>query len=389
MITRRNLIGAGAVGLAAASGLGQTAFTRNLTVASIPTDRRFVFIIQRGAADGLGTVAPMGDPGFAPIRREFVNDFEGGLKFDGMFTLHPNLEAIGALYQQKQALFVHAVATPYHDRSHFDGQNVLESGVGEPYKRKDGWMNRLLSLVPSSEAGAIAISTTIPLALRGSINVSNFAPTKMPEASDDLRNAMSTIYQQDRQFGSLWAQATRTREAAGQQNESNKQAQVLGSLAGKLLGEAGAAQVAFIETAGWDTHANQRGRLGRQLRELDALVEGLRAELGQIWKDTLVIIATEFGRTAQINGTNGTDHGNASVAMLLGGTISGGRVAGDWPGLATSSLYNGRDLRPTTDLFQLIGQASSAHLGIDPAKAMPAMFPGSDFKTATMDFLKT
>lgn len=388
MITRRNLIGAGVLGLAS-TGLGSTAFTRSLKVASIPTDRRFVFVIQRGAADGLGIVAPMGDPGFAPIRKDFVNDFDGGLKLDAMFTLHPNLKSIGALYEQKQALFVHAVATPYHDRSHFDGQNVLESGVGEPYKRKDGWMNRLLSLVPSSEARAIAISATIPLALRGSVEVSNFAPTKMPEASDDLRNAMSAIYQQDKQFSPLWAQAISTREAAGQQGGSKKQAQELGGIAGKLLGVGGTAQVAFIETAGWDTHTNQRGRLGRQLHELDALVEGLRTGLGPIWKDTLIIIATEFGRTAQVNGTKGTDHGNASVAMLLGGSVRGGQVAGDWPGLATASLYNGRDLRSTTDLFQVIGQASSVHLGIDPAKAMPAIFPESDFKVGKVNFLET
>ena len=157
-----------------------------MALAKAATDRRFVFIIQRGAADGLSTVAPVGDPAFAGLRGPLVEDAQAGAKLGSFFTLHPSLVETAKLYGAGEALFVHAVASPYRDRSHFDGQNVLETGAAGAYRLRDGWMNRMLGLLPQAEAKAIAVSATVPVALRGAHEVSSYAPSVLPSASDDL-----------------------------------------------------------------------------------------------------------------------------------------------------------------------------------------------------------
>ena len=347
----------------------------HVAVAQAATDRRFVFIIQRGAADGLGTLAPTADPAFAPLRGAFAEDFAGGARL-GDFTLHPNLAQAAALYQAREALFVHAVASPYRDRSHFDGQNVLETGGNAAYALRDGWMNRLLSLLPTGDSRAIAVSATVPVVLRGSREVASFAPSNLPDASDDLLARVTALYEQDRELHAAWAQAMQTRAMAGDLSANEGRAgAATGALAGRLLAGADGARIAVIETGGWDTHANQRGRLGFQLRGLDAMIGALKAGLGADWANALVLVATEFGRTAAPNGTGGTDHGTASLAMLLGGAVAGGRVLADWPGLAQGALYQGRDLKPTTDLDVLIASALSQHYRLDPGRTGRILFP--------------
>jgi uncharacterized protein (DUF1501 family) len=369
MFDRRLFIGSGATAVALAA-MPKLAFA-----APAATDRRLVFIIQRGAADGLATIAPIGDPQFASVRGAFAQDAAGGAKLDGYFSLHPGLAETAKLYAAKEALFVHAVASPYRERSHFDGQNVLESGGAGAYRLKDGWMNRLLGLLPPGEAKALAISPAIPMALRGARDVSSYAPSALPDASSDLMSRVAMLYENDSQLHSLWSQAMQTRAMAGDAAGGRKEnGAVIGALAAKLLGEGGA-RVAMIETEGWDTHANQRGRLTAQLRNLDALLAALKTGLGPDWSKTLVVVATEFGRTAAPNGTGGTDHGTGSAAMLLGGAVAGGRVIADWPGLATAALYEGRDLKPTTDLDALIAGAAAQHYALDPKRAMMTLFP--------------
>ena len=369
MFDRRLFIGSGATAVALAA-MPKLAFAEPAA-----TDRRLVFIIQRGAADGLATIAPIGDPQFASVRGAFAQDAAGGAKLDGYFSLHPGLAETAKLYAAKEALFVHAVASPYRERSHFDGQNVLESGGAGAYRLKDGWMNRLLGLLPPGEAKALAISPAIPMALRGARDVSSYAPSALPDASSDLMSRVAMLYENDSQLHSLWSQAMQTRAMAGDAAGGRKEnGAVIGALAAKLLGEGGA-RVAMIETEGWDTHANQRGRLTAQLRNLDALLAALKTGLGPDWSKTLVVVATEFGRTAAPNGTGGTDHGTGSAAMLLGGAVAGGRVIADWPGLATAALYEGRDLKPTTDLDALIAGAAAQHYALDPKRAMLTLFP--------------
>src|SRR3954454_1591547 len=373
MLSRRSFIAAGgAAGALATLGFPQMAFAR------AATDRRFVFIIQRGAADGLHIVAPTGDPAFSGLRGDFAQDLATGARLGSFFTLHPALAETAKMYGAKEALFVHAIASPYRDRSHFDGQNVLETGGSAAYRVKDGWMNRLLGLLPADDAKALALSSTVPMALRGSHEVSSYAPSSLPGASDDLLARVSKLYEGDEQLHMLWSAAMETRMSAGDLAAAGGQnGAATGALAAKLLTGDNGARIAMIETGGWDTHSGQRGRLAAQLRGLDQLVGALKTGLGPDWANTLVVVATEFGRTVAPNGTGGTDHGTASAAMLLGGAVAGGKVIADWPGLSQAALYEGRDLKPTTDLDALIAGALAQHYGLDPARVATTLFPDS------------
>ena len=371
MLTRRSFIHASG----AATALATLGFPR-MAFARAAGDRRFVFIIQRGAADGLAIVAPTGDPQFAGIRGDFAQDAAGGAKLGSFFTLHPALAETAKMYADRQALFVHAVASPYRDRSHFDGQNVLETGGSAAYRIKDGWMNRLLGLVPAADANALALSSTVPMALRGAHEVSSYATSQLASPSDDLLTRVGTLYEHDQQLHGLWTAAMETRMQAGgtMQTGGGQKGAATGALAAKMLLGDGA-RIAMIETNGWDTHSGQRGRLTAQLRDLDQLLAALKTGLGAEWANTVVLVATEFGRTVRPNGTGGTDHGQASAAMLLGGAVAGGRVIADWPGLSNGALYEGRDLKPTTDLDGLIAGALGQHYAIEPSRVMTTLFP--------------
>ncbi|NOU03220.1 MAG: DUF1501 domain-containing protein [Novosphingobium sp.] len=366
-LDRRQLLAVGAASL----------FAPRIAFAAASTPKRLVFVIQRGAADGLATLAPLGDPAYSGLRGDLAADLVSGLKLDGMFTLHPALKQLGTLYGAKQALFAHAVASPYRDRSHFDGQNVLETGGAQPYDRKDGWMNRLLPLLPAGQARALAVSATIPAALRGDAPVASYAPSNLPDAPADLLQRVSMLYSGDAELHRLWEEALQTRAmAAGTDLGGARGGEAAGKLVAALMNGPQGARVVMVETTGWDTHAGQRARLTAQLSGLDALIAALKTGLGAAWDETLVVVATEFGRTAAVNGTGGTDHGTGSMAMLLGGTVAGGRVVADWPGLAPAQLYEGRDLKPTASLDAVLGGAVAAHFGIDPALAAARLFPG-------------
>ncbi len=372
MIDRRSMMLAG--GMAA----GALIVAPRMALAAAATDRRFVFIIQRGAADGLHIAAPVGDPAFASARGVLAEDVASAPKLDGMFRLHPAMSGLHALYTGGEALVAHAVASPYRDRSHFDGQNILETGGVAAYARKDGWMNRLLTLLPDGQRQAIAIAATVPMALRGPAEVASYAPSQLPDASDDLLARVAMLYANDAQLHALWEQATATRAITGDMAADNgRNAAATGALAAKLLAADNGARIAMIETGGWDTHAQQRGRMAAQLRGLDAMIGALKDGLGAHWANTLVLVATEFGRTVALNGTQGTDHGTASAALLAGGAVNGGRVIADWPGLGAPPLLDGRDLRPTMALDALIAGAVSAHFAIDPARSLATMFPDS------------
>ena len=373
MFSRRSFLSVGS----AFTGLSLLGMPR-MAFAGAGGDRRFVFIIQRGAADGLHIVAPTGDPQFAGIRGDFAQDLQTGAKL-GFFTLHPALTETAKMYADRQALFVHAIASPYRDRSHFDGQNVLETGGSSAYQLRDGWMNRLLSLLPPGEGKALALSDTVPMALRGSHEVLSYAPSKLPSPSDDLLQRVGMLYQSDPQLHALWNAAMETRMTAGDVSATaaGQNGQATGELAAKMLAGPNGARVAMIETNGWDTHSGQRGRLAAQLKGLDQTLAAMKVGLGPDWANTLVIVATEFGRTAHPNGTGGTDHGQASAAMLLGGAAAGGKVIADWPGMSQGALYEGRDLKPTTDLDALIGAALAQHYGLEPARVMATLFPES------------
>lgn len=345
--------------------------------AQAATERRFIFIIQRGAADGLNTLIPYAEPAYAHARGALAIDPAGALKLDGTFALHPSLAHLRDLYAAGQASLFHAVASRYRDRSHFDGQNVLETGGNAPYQIKDGWMNRLLGVLPRRGKDAIAFSPAIPMALRGPVDVTSYAPSALPQANEDLMMRVEQLYARDGQLHALWASALEARGmAGGMGGGANRQdAAALGRMAAGFLGRADGPRIAMIETGGWDTHSGQNGRLAAQLRNLDNLLAGLHEGLGAAWDQTVILVATEFGRTVAANGTGGTDHGTGAVAMMVGGAVQGGRILSDWPGLASANLLDGRDLKPTLALDTLITAACAESFALEPDRLSTVLFP--------------
>ncbi|MBS0339511.1 MAG: DUF1501 domain-containing protein [Proteobacteria bacterium] len=369
--SRRNFLAG-----AAMVGAGAWLCGPSLALARVESERRFVFVIQRGAADGLNIVIPYADPGYARLRGALALAPDDAHRLDGTFALHPSLTEAARMYASGEALLVHAVATPYRDRSHFDGQNVLETGGTSPYQVKNGWLNRLLPLLARGGEKAIALAPTVPMALRGPAEVGSYAPSSLPQPSDDLLARVGDLYQDDPQLQPLWAEAMGNLSMAGRVGQ-RQDAAALGKLAASFLAKPDGPRIAMIETGGWDTHSAQNGRLAAQLKALDTLIASLRDGLGEAWRTTTVLVATEFGRTAAANGTGGTDHGTGAAAMLFGGAVQGGRVLADWPGLGASSLYEGRDLRPTQDLYAVMAASAGETFGVDPQKVSRAVFAGA------------
>jgi uncharacterized protein (DUF1501 family) len=347
-----------------------------ISFAQATTDRRFIFILQRGAADGLNTLIPYADPAYATLRGALAIDPSTAARLDGSFALHPALGELATLYRAGQASFFHAVASSYRERSHFDGQNVLETGGKAPYQLKDGWMNRLVALLSRPAKDAIAFAPTVPMALRGAVAVPSYAASNLPEANEDLMLRVEQLYADDAQLHSLWSAALEARSMAGEMDGAKRQNPLeTGRMAANFLARADGPRIAMIETGGWDRPSGQNGRLAGQLRNLDQLVSGLHQGLGPAWDQTVILVATEFGRTAAANGTGGTDHGTGAAAMLLGGAVQGGRVLADWPGLAPADLFEGRDLRPTLALETLIAQTCAEAFRVEPGKVARALFP--------------
>lgn len=385
MLHRRELLKGLGLGSLAAGFPG-------LMFAGTETDTRMVVIILRGAMDGMAMLAPYGDGNYAGLRGQLALSApgqEGGvLKADGLFGIHPALQHTHQLYQQKQALFVHAVASPYRERSHFDGQDQLESGSSTGNFRRDGWLNRALQPLAGGQGNesAIAISQNTPLLLRGSQPVTSWAPSRMPDAADDTLRRLESLYANDPFFATRLKQALDSQQIAGDMSGSKrrgnqqKQLEELMKATAKFLTAPDGPRIAVLESGGWDTHARQgaaKGSLAGKFAVLDKGVSILQADLGDVWSKTVVMVVTEFGRTARVNGTGGTDHGTATAAMLVGGAVNGGRVIADWPGLSNSNLYQGRDLYPTTDIRSVFKGVLVQHLGLQENFLGHSVFPDS------------
>jgi uncharacterized protein (DUF1501 family) len=388
MTTRRELLKAAGAAIAASNMPG-------LVLARADTDARFVLVILRGAADGLAIVPPFGDGNYRRIRGELAlpppDDRGGLLKLDGLFGLHPSLPGIFEQYRQKQALFIHAVASPYRDRSHFDGQDVLENGAADVGMLRDGWLNRAIAPLGGSLGNevAIAMAQNTPLVLRGNNSVTSWAPSRLPDAEDSTIRRLQDLYSGDEFFATRLAQALDAQAiAAGDsaisgmvsRGNEGQQMQTIAEATARFLSAEDGPRVAVIEAGGWDTHANQgasEGPLANRLGNLDSGLDTLRKHLGQAWSHTVVAIVTEFGRTVAVNGTRGTDHGTATAAILAGGAVRGGKVRCDWPGLQKASLYQERDLMPTTDLRSVFKGILSEHLGLPESLLETTVFPDS------------
>ena len=377
MLSRRGAL----LGLTAAWTMGGA----SLALADAPTEKRLVVVLLRGALDGLAAVQPYGDPALAGLRPGLVarepGPADGLLDLGGFYGLHPALSGLHGLYKAGQLLPVHAVAGPYRSRSHFDAQDYLESGAEE--RLASGWLNRAVAAMPGRRANAaMSFGVTVPLVLRGAAAVGTYAPTGYGALQADLYARIAELSHEDPVVGPAVAEGLRDRGfangvLAGMEVTGDRNAVVnLAAAAGRLLAAADGPRVAVVEAGGWDTHAQQVQRLRGPLTLLDTGLMALRKALGDAWADTAVLVVTEFGRTAQVNGTQGTDHGTGTVAFVLGGGVAGGRVGGTWPGLGAGKLFENRDLAPTTDVRTLAMGLLVGHLGI-PAAAMGVVFPGS------------
>ena len=285
---------------------------------------------------------------------------------------------------------IHAAASPYRSRSHFDGQDVLENGASGAGLSRTGWLNRAIaSIAPrSEEPAAVALAQNTPLVLRGDSPVTSWAPSRMPDAAEDTIRRIQDMYADDRFFADRLAQALESQEIAGSMADVEgsrrasevQQWKMNAEAAARFLTADAGPRVAVLETGGWDTHANQgtdSGYLANRLTALDDALQALSIGLDEAWERTVVAVVTEFGRTVSANGTRGTDHGTATAALLLGGAVAGGRIHADWPGLAKRNLYEGRDLYPTTDLRSLFKSVLLSHLAIPESQVESVVFPGS------------
>jgi uncharacterized protein (DUF1501 family) len=398
----------------AALAAGSVLLTSRIAFAGGGTRPRFVFVILRGALDGLTAVPPYADPSYARLRGEVAIAAPGApggaFKLDGLFGLHPSLAFLNESFAAQELIVFHAMASPYRERSHFDGQDVLENGCAHAHAVQTGWINRALAALPPDRSArrgklGIALGQNVPLVMRGPAPVASWSPSHLAALDEDTLQRITDLYSTDPILSQRLADALSSQAVAdASQNEmimggaeENSPAQLLArreqpkarggapykevihATASFLKSDDGP-RVAVFDAMGWDTHANEggaQGQLAARLAGLDAGLRSLQEDLGPVWRDTVVMIATEFGRTAAVNGTRGTDHGTAAAAFLLGGAVHGGRVIADWPGLSERALYQGRDLAPTMNMHSALKGVLADHLAVPTRALDTAVFPDS------------
>jgi uncharacterized protein (DUF1501 family) len=378
--------------MSAAAGLLSSPLNR-VAFANADTEARYVFVILRGGMDGLAAVSPYADGQYKKLRGTIAlsspSENNGALDLDGFFGLHPSFKNLHHMYRQNDALVFHAVASAYRDRSHFDGQKLLENGTDHPLGADDGWLNRALNSLSGKQGNAIAMAQKVPLVLYGDHQVNSWAPASLPGTEEDTLDRIMRMYQTDDFLMTQLQSAIETRDMADSMNMDRAGGRQRGpgqltafiEATGKFLTDADGPRIAVLESTGWDTHANQgsaNGQLANQFRNLDEGLKTLKDALGQHWNNTVVTVVTEFGRTVAVNGTNGTDHGTASAALMLGGAVNGGKVITDWPGLSKAELYENRDLRPTLDMRSLFKSVLHDHMKVSMNSLDKTVFPDSN-----------
>ncbi len=386
MLTRRQFLGTAAVGTAT------LLVWPKLTFAATGADTRFLFVLLRGGLDGLESVPPYGDPGYQAIRGALAlspSAAKPAHKLDSVFALHPSFNYAAQLYAQGQFMPVVAAAPPYWGRSHFQAQNCVENGTSKPDGSQTGWLNRCIASMPGVDG--LACAAVMPLTKRGSAKVETWSPPLPTEVNPILLQRLQPLYAADTRLASPFARAV------AQQNDSPVPESGIGMLAsskpgkkkqgglpvmmgaaGTFMGKSDGPRVAFVEDEGWDTHANEAAIVTSKIAELDAGLKSFQQAMGGMWGRTILIVATEFGRTAHVNGTGGTDHGTGGSMFLAGGALHGGRVAGQWPGIGSGELYQNRDVHATTDFRSVFKGVLASHLGVSESLLASRVFPGSD-----------
>jgi len=370
------------------AGLFSWAFMPKFAEAAGADDPRLLIVVLRGGMDGINVVVPHGDRHYVSMRGSIAIPKASTIKLDSFFGLHPAMKKFGQFYADGDAAAVHATCTPLRIRSHFDGQDNLENGMpGGIVPNTTGWLNRLLTALPAGapikSRGAIQIGDA-PLILRGPAPVLGWSPTWFSSVEDPTLYMIRTLYRQrdnemlDVLERGLKADRLANRVSEDDGNISSVRQGFRG--AGRLIAAADGPRIAVLSVGNWDTHADQGGAegfLADVLADLDAGIGDLKTALGPAWKQTVMVLATEFGRTVRVNGDNGTDHGVGTVALLAGGAVNGGKVFGDWPGIGANQLYENSDLKATTDLRSVFKGVLRDHIGVPATLLNKTIFPES------------
>lgn len=370
---------------AAASSL---VLSSGVALANAPTDQRLVIILQRGGQDGLQALPPFADPAYYRARPTIgirpPGEEGGALNLNGTFGLHPEMTFLAELYAKGELIAVPAASTRYRERSHFDGQDLLENGSGRPDGARSGFLNRALAGLPDAENPAgLNIGLKAPLILFGDHPTQTFAPSNYPAPSDQFLDLLAETYEDDPALAAALAAAVEddlelelSREQIGRIN-GRSDASLTASIVGPLLARPRGPRVTVIESQGWDTHNNISFRGKRLFRGLSDTFAALAEAMAPVWDKTLIISVSEFGRSLHQNGGNGTDHGTGGTMFLAGGAVRGGRVIGDWPGLRTRDLYQERDVYPANSVEGVLKAALIDHLGIAQGHVENVVFPGT------------
>jgi uncharacterized protein (DUF1501 family) len=352
--------------------------------AHVPGESRFVFVLLRGAFDGIAAVVPIGDPAYAATRGDMAYQAGDLTRLTTEFALAPGLAALQPLWDDQQLVPLHAIAIPYRTRSHFDGQAILETGLGSPNGSADGWLNRLLQVMDGKRSG-MAIAAGMPRSMIGSYPVSTWSPAQLGVVEGDYLDRLHLLYRSDPTLLGAFEEAIQQKDTAGDMAGAAARPRSGGGFAStfkaaaRLLTAPDGPNVAAMEFSGWDTHANQgmaNGPLDRLLGQLAEGIVTLRSEMGADWQHTTVVVMTEFGRTAHPNGTRGTDHGTAGAGFVVSPGVARSTVLTDWPGLAPSQLFEGRDLRPTIDTRSILKAALAGTFDLTSAQ-LERVFPDS------------
>jgi uncharacterized protein (DUF1501 family) len=375
--------------------------------------RKMVVVICRGGMDGLTVSPPVGDPDYAALRGDVAVPADQALKLDDTFALHPALTSVHALALKGQARIAPAIASPDRARSHFEAQDVLETGVAQVYGASSGWLNRTLEVMGPRKVEGLSVGPTAPLILRGKVQAASWSPGPGVDEAARLPTLLQDLYRTDTLMGPAFARGLETEAMAqaampppapkvipasadktsmasnmmgprvvaappaANPKQGREAARALGATLAGFMVQPDGPRIAAISLDGWDSHAGQVGQLNTRLTYLDAVLDGLNTGLGPAWSDTVVVVATEFGRTARVNGTGGTDHGTGSTALVLGGGLKPGGIIGDWPTLKQTALFENRDVAPSLDLRGLFKGVLGDHMGVGRAALETKVFPDS------------
>jgi len=403
MITRRFFLKDSGIAVAGLGLLPSFLARAAVTNSTRRKNKILIAVFQRGAADGLNMVVPFGEPDYYKMRpsiaipspkgtaAEQKASGEAAIDLDGFFGLHPSLKSFKPLYDQQRLAIVHAAGSPDSTRSHFDAQDFMETGTPGLKSTTDGWLNRHVATHPLAKVTpfrAVAMGPALPRTLRGrapALAMTSIQEFQVRAAGQGVQaiygqGGSDVIYGTGKEMLSAVeflkrANPEQYQPAAGVEYPRSPYGTSLRQIAQLIKADVGL-EVAFADTGGWDTHANQGsvlGQLPNRLTDFSQGIAALYADLGDRMEDVVILTMSEFGRTAAENGNRGTDHGHANAMFVLGGAVQGGKVCGKWPGLAREQLHEGRDLALTTDFRDVFAELISVHLGNQNLKAV---FPG-------------